>query len=250
MENRRINILWTGGLDSTYRIVELSRRECIVQPYYIVGKRKSLQQELRAMDKIVHLLRKDNKTRATLSDLILIEEKDIAKDNQIFDSWMYLFPGKGTRSLQYYWLAKYAAHNNLMMEMGLQFSPNGTIVKAVDESLLIPHPDADYDVLMIDKTRADQDVINLFGHFYFPKSLYHKTKKEEIEELYAMGYKNVVKHTWSCLKPVWGFPCGHCLPCRSFEKEGVKIPITGKILYNIKNMFKKKDKKKKESHAK
>lgn len=235
-----INILWTGGLDGTYRIVELSRRSCIVQPHYICFKRKSRLQEIHAMESILCFLRKDKRTRATLLDPILIEEKDIAKDSQIFDSWMRLFPGKGTRSLQYYTLAKYAVHNNLYMEMGLQFSPNGTIVKAFDESLLIPYLDADYDVLMIDQSRADEDTVNLFGNFYFPRSLYHKTKKEEIKELYAMGYKKVVKHTWSCFNPIWGYPCGHCFPCRSFEKEGVKIPITGKILYSIKNMFKKK----------
>lgn len=236
----KIDILWTGGLDSTYRIVELSRRSCVVQPHYILNDRKSRKEELQAMDTILRLLRKNKNTCATLLNPIFIPKDNIAKDNDIFDSWMMLFPGNGTKSLQYYTLAKYAAHNNLHLEMGLQFSPNGTIVKAIDESLLIPHPDKDYDVLMIDPSRADQDTINIFGNFYFPKSLYHKEKKEEIAELYALGYKSVVKHTWSCLKPIWGFPCGHCLPCRSSEMEGVKISRIGKILYWISHIFEKK----------
>jgi hypothetical protein len=189
------------------------------------------------METILSLLRKNKNTRATLRDPLFIPKESIAKDNDLFDSWVTLFPEKGTRSLQYYTLAKYAVHNQLHLEMGLQFSPNGTIVKAIDESLLIPHPNKDYDVLMIDQSRADQDTINIFGQFYFPKSLYHKEKKEEIAELYAMGYKAVVKHTWSCLKPIWGFPCGHCLPCRSSEREGVKIPRIGKIFYSITHLF-------------
>lgn len=234
-----IDLLWTGGLDSTYRLIELSRRSCVVQPHYILDSRKSRNKELYAMYTILRLLRKNKNTYAVLRDPLLIEKESLVKDNDIFDSWMMLFPGKGTGSMQYYTLAKYAAHNNLHLEMGLQFSPNGTIVKAIDESLLIPHPDKDYDVLMIDHSRADQDTINVFGNFYFPKSLYHKKKKEEIAELYAMGYKTVVKHTWSCLKPIWGFPCGHCLPCRSSEIEGVKIPRIGKILYAITHLFEK-----------
>lgn len=233
----KIDLLWTGGLDSTYRIVELSRRSCVVRPHYILDDRKSLKEELHAMDTILRLLRKNKNTRATLLDPIFVPKDSLAKDYKIFDSWMMLFPGKGTKSRQYYTLAKYAAQNHLHLEMGLQFSPNGTIVKAIDESLLIPHPDKDYDVLMIDQSRAGQDTINVFGNFYFPMSLYHKEKKEEIAELYAWGYKAVVKHTWYCLKPIWGFPCGHCLPCRSSEIEGVKIPRFGKILYSITHFF-------------
>lgn len=238
--NDKIDLLWTGGLDSTYRMVELSRRSCVVQPHYILNDRKSREKELQAMDTILRLLRNNKNTRATLLEPIFVPKETIAKDNDIFDSWMMLFPGHGTKSMQYYTLAKYAVHNNLHLEMGLQFSPNGTIVKAIDESLLIPHLDKDYDVLMIDQSRADQDIINIFGNFYFPKSLYHKEKKDEIKELYALGYKTVVKHTWSCLKPIWGFPCGHCLPCRSSEMEGVKIPRIGKILYQIHHLFDKK----------
>ena len=195
------------------------------------------------METILCLLRKNKNTRATILTPIHVHKENIAKDTKIFDSWVMLFPGKGSKSMQYYSLAKYAAHNNLFLEVGFQFSPNGTIVKAIDESYLIDHPDKDYDVMMIDPSRADQDTLNLFGHFYFPKSLYHKEKKDEIAELYAMGYKSVVKHTWSCLTPVWGFPCGHCLPCRSSEKEGVRIPWIGKFLYWLTN--KKADDKKK-----
>lgn len=236
----KVDILWTGGLDSTYRLVELSRRLCIVQPHYIIDSRVSLKEELRAMETILRLLRKSKNTRATILDPIFVPKESIAKDTKIFDSWVMLFPGKGTKSMQYYSLAKYAAHNNLFLEVGFQFSPNGTIVKAIDESFLIDHPDKDYDVLIIDPSRSDQDTLNMFGHFYFPKSLYHKEKKDEITELNALGYKAVVKHTWSCLTPVWGFPCGHCLPCRSSEKEGVKIPRIGKFLYSITKPSKEK----------
>ena len=39
-EKRIVNIFWTGGLDSTFRIVELSQRQCTIQPYYIRLKKK------------------------------------------------------------------------------------------------------------------------------------------------------------------------------------------------------------------
>lgn len=34
MKNK-VNILWTGGWDSTYRMIELSRKELDVNPIYI-----------------------------------------------------------------------------------------------------------------------------------------------------------------------------------------------------------------------
>ncbi len=241
-EERHINILWTGGLDSTYRMVELSRRPCIVQPYYVLDNRASQKQELHAMESILRLLREDKKTRATLLDTIHVNEESLSTDYQILDSWLRLFPGRGTRSKQYYYLAIFAEQHHLHLEIGIQFSPNGTVAKAIDEPLLIPHPDADYDALMIDHSRADQDTINLFGHFYFPKSLYHKMKNEEVEDMQAMGAGEIIKHIWFCLTPIMGHPCGHCLPCRSTEKEGEKIPITGKILYSTLHPMRKSKK--------
>lgn len=54
MEKGTVNILWTGGWDSTFRVVELSRMEGItIQPVYVIDpNRKSVPYELRAMDNI------------------------------------------------------------------------------------------------------------------------------------------------------------------------------------------------------
>lgn len=236
---RTINILWTGGLDSTLRVVELSQRKCTIQPYYFVMKRKSLHHELNAIRKISRILRKDKRTLATLFDPIMVDVEDLARDTNVFDSWCRLMRGL---SWQYYIFAKYARQYNIEMEMGLQFSPNGSVAKNIDETLLIPHPDADYDVRIIDKTRADQDTINVFGGFCFPNSLYHKTKREEVEILRNNGYEKVLKYVWFCFRPTLGYPCGHCLPCRSSEKEGVPLPRIGKILYAIHRFFLKENK--------
>lgn len=237
-EGRIINILWTGGMDSTFRIVELSRCQCTIQPYYIViGKRKSCRYELNAIDKISRIIRNDVRSQAKLLDPIIVYEQDIPRDSNIFDSWFRLMRGK---SWQYYILAKFANQHQMEMEIGIQFSPNGTVARYVDESLLIHHPDINYNVQVIDKTRSNQDTLAVFGNFCFPKSLYHKTKREEIEILRRDGYEKVLKHVWFCFNPIWGFPCGQCAPCVSSEKEGVLVPRMGKVLYTIFNWFKKK----------
>lgn len=42
MKPRIVNILWTGGLDSSFRVIELSQMEVIIQPYYIIDPVRSL----------------------------------------------------------------------------------------------------------------------------------------------------------------------------------------------------------------
>ena len=48
-----IKLLWTGGWDSTYRLVELSRMDVTVQPIYgCDGKRDSMEIEKQTLEKI------------------------------------------------------------------------------------------------------------------------------------------------------------------------------------------------------
>ncbi len=54
-----VHILWTGGLDSTCRVIELSRMEGItIQPYYLLDPRRhSTRQEIRAISRIFEDIR-------------------------------------------------------------------------------------------------------------------------------------------------------------------------------------------------
>lgn len=48
--NEPVYILWTGGWDSTFRVVELSLKNQTIQPLYCVDKnRKSIDKEIEAM---------------------------------------------------------------------------------------------------------------------------------------------------------------------------------------------------------
>ena len=49
-ENKVCKILWTGGWDSTYRIVELFREQIQIQPIYCCDpSRGSMQREIETM---------------------------------------------------------------------------------------------------------------------------------------------------------------------------------------------------------
>ncbi|MEZ3478149.1 MAG: hypothetical protein K1W08_06005 [Lachnospiraceae bacterium] len=106
-KNEVVEILWTGGFDSTFRIVQLSQREIVIQPIYLDSQRKSRLYELEAIDKITQKLKEHEMTRCTFAPLIIIEENQRKKDFVIsvaYDSILeYDFLGP-----QYKWLGSFA----------------------------------------------------------------------------------------------------------------------------------------------
>ena len=243
MQKREIHILWTGGLDSTYRVVELSRQECVIQPHYIIiNGRGTVKNELRAISDINTTLNNDKRTKAKLLPVEIMPMSEVEVYDDILSAWELLHEKKYFNSTQYPLLARYARQKNLKMEMGIQFSENGSVADIVDESYLVDCPERD-DVLMIDPVKGSEEWASytMFKDFLFPKSLYHKTKREEVEELKAQGYDKVLKKVWTCFNPVLGMPCGHCFPCKSAMKEGAgtMIPFVGYVLGGLRLYYNK-----------
>ena len=242
MKKREVHILWTGGLDSTYRVVELSKIDCVIHPHYIITGRSTVEYELRAISDITAILNRDKRTKAKILPLEKCSKSELEEYTDILSAWELLHKKKDFYSTQYPLLACYARQKKLKLEMGIQFSENGTVVKIVDESYLMDCPDQD-DVMMIDPVKGSQEWASytMFKDFLFPKSLYHKTKKEEIEELKNQGYDKVLKKVWTCFHPVLGMPCGHCFPCKSTMKEGagMMIPFVGYMLGGIRQYYNK-----------
>lgn len=236
MENRIVHIFWTGGLDSTYRLVELSRQKCVIQPHYVIVNRKNIKYELRAISEISNILSSDKRTIAEIRPVRTFPKSELEEYPDIQLAWEYLHEKKNFKSKQYPLFTRYARQKKLKLEMGIQFSKNGTVAKVVDESYLKDCPDND-DVMMIDPEKGSHEWASytLFQDFLFPKSLYHKTKREEIEDLKRLGYDKVVKKVWTCFRPVLGMPCGHCFSCQSakYEGAGELIPAVGYILGGI-----------------
>ena len=232
MENRIVHILWTGGLDSTYRMVELSRQKCVIQPHYAMVRR-NIEYELKAISEIITILSHDKRAIAEIRPVETLQKSELEEYEDILQAWDFLHEKKGFNSSQYYYLALYARQKKLKLEMGIQFSEGGSVVEVVDESYLTDCPD-NSDVMMIDPEKGSHEwaSFTLFQDFLFPKSLYHKTKREEIEELKRLGYDEVLKKVWTCFHPVFGMPCGHCFACQSAMKEGAGelIPKVGYVL--------------------
>jgi 7-cyano-7-deazaguanine synthase len=118
-EQQTINLLWTGGLDSTFRLCQLSHYGVTVQPYYIVEERASMNCEIRAMDKIRVLLSTKCHKDFSILPTMYISQDTLAADQAIEHSWNVLHE-KYKIGSQYDYLSRVAKQQNIELEIGLE----------------------------------------------------------------------------------------------------------------------------------
>lgn len=117
-----VNLLWTGGLDSTFRLVELSREEATIQPIYILDPtRGSIHREINAMNRIYEVLKTKNQTKAVLLDIKFIDFNSINQNKKITESWNF-FSDSYKLGSQYDYIARFALQYDLLLEVGLENS--------------------------------------------------------------------------------------------------------------------------------
>lgn len=211
-----VEILWTGGFDSSFRVVQLSRMDVIVQPYYIRDRRRSERNELDAMRTIRALLLARPETKAELHEPILLNSWDILVPDDIRAAERALIARYALKS-QYAWMAAFAlAHPNI--EAGIVKGDNSLRIlnenggTAQYEDAVLGHyfkvsPDAAPEVRLIN------------SGFCFPNL--DMTKVDIRNEYLRLKYRDVMDATWSCHHPVRGKPCGVCGPCRTAIAEGM-----------------------------
>ena len=103
-----MRIFWTGGWDSTYRLVELSRMNVTVEPVYCVDRgRVSLEIERAAMKKILKALHDKPETKAKILPIKEIDIEALPENKDITEAYNALCKSVRLGS-QYEWLAKVA----------------------------------------------------------------------------------------------------------------------------------------------
>lgn len=88
------NVCWTGGLDSTLVVTQLSQFPVTIRPFYIKGQtyRLSEPQELEAITSIRKQLLEDPRTKAELLPISIIEKDDPRiKDREIIKAHRYIY---------------------------------------------------------------------------------------------------------------------------------------------------------------
>ena len=222
-----VNVLWTGGWDSTFRILQLSTKDIIIQPFYLKDdNRKSQNFELNAIRSITEDIRNLASTQCTIRDVIFMNVSDINEDKDITQAYKNLAK-KHRLGIQYEWLARYSKNiNNL--EIGDEngraidsiilsaIKANGDIKRIVD--------DKKGEYYIIDKSVSSKDIIKVFGNYHYPILYYSKLEmKKEAEE---KGFIDLMNKTWFCHTPIDNQPCGRCVPCVGTIKKGLEYRLS------------------------
>lgn len=212
------HVFWTGGLDSTYRVIDLLRTsEELVKPHYIIRHEESTGNEIDAMNNIRRgVTRKYPDLRPKLlpttyinEDLIPhVEEVDVVVDKLRAEM-------RGVHE-QYQILAHYCKSSKIE-EIDLTY----------EREQGEPSPD-------------NIGVSQYFGKTYpfdnFRNPHANITKKECYIKAKAEDWHDLLKLTSFCRRPKRnGKPCGTCGPCADVVKEGLgfRLPLSSRIKARI-----------------
>lgn len=216
------NVLWTGGWDSSYRVLDLVLvQKKQVQPWYIASLlgRVSTPQELRAMDEIrAELEKRDPDAAARILPTITVRDKDISVDPEVAAKLKSLQRQQHLGD-QYGPLASFAKQKGIKLEL--------SVVKGGLRGLLCDRfyttPSGDIEV----SAELHEDLY-LFSYFRYPLS--GLTKMDMRAEAEKHGFRDLLELTWFCHLPLRQKPCGICQPCQYARQGGMSWRVPGPTL--------------------
>jgi hypothetical protein len=239
MSETNYDVLWTGGWDSTFRVLYLALVEkASVQPHYIIDvDRQSSLRELQAVSEIrQELAGLDKQAACRIKPLKITSIRDIPEDKEITAAFSRL-RSKSWLGGQYDWLARYVKNNGLL---GLELSVHvddkaynflkghvklmsGSWVLREDTALLGPDKKTD---------------LKIFSNFRFPLLECSKLEMRDLAKQY--GYITALEKAWFCYHPVNGKPCGTCNPCIYTIEEGMsyRFPKSSLLRYRLRHATK------------
>ena len=212
-----VEILWTAGQDSKFRLVELSRMPGVeVQPYYIKGERKSTEIEIEHIHLILAKLYSREETKATIHTPIIVEKSSLELDTDVLNAHTE-FNKHTWLGGQYRYLGSFAKEHK-GLELSIEKADADECLHLVTNKISTPVGDTH----VIDE-HADKDAYMIFKDFTFP--VIDKTKDDEYAILREWGYEDIIDLTWFCHTPIDGKPCGYCHPCCDCVEMGFKFTL-------------------------
>jgi len=253
------NVCWSGGLDSTLIVTQLSQFPVTIRPFYIRGQtyRLSEPQELEAVAAIRELLLADPRTKAELLPLTVIEKDDPRiKDREIIKAHRRIYmrlleeykakhggslPSAGSQQIyvdsafvspQYVACASLAKSLEETIELGVICDDLEHILASkLFSTSTVSDKLTGRNLMHLDEETPDKDLYLLFQDIRFPlagQGMY----KRDIWQWYAEHqYLEVRSKTISCQSPLihedgtWE-PCGICTACIGVIHEGLLEPFT------------------------
>lgn len=238
-----VNLLWTGGWDSTFRLAQLILiLKKKVQPYYIIdSNRKSLRQEIIAIEKITKMLFEKEATAKKLLLPIKFSLTSEIRINQNISSTYKRLKVLSSIGSQYDWLARFCFDNSISnMELCIEKEENGRAYRIIKDCIVLLNTET-YSSYIVDKKFEQTDTYELFKFFSFP--IIHISKSEMAEIARDYDFIEILHASWFCHNPLKNsVPCGTCNPCIDHMKSnlGFRFTLKGRLRYRFRYFYNKK----------
>lgn len=205
-----MRLFWTGGWDSTYRLVELSRMDLTVEPVYCIDKgRGSLEIERAAMKNILRALQDKPETKAKILPVKEIDIETLPENKEITEAYNTVCKSVRLGS-QYEWLAKVAL-DYPGIELGIEY-PDGTLGGCTSALNQFAEMKQTNGIWKIDCDSSSKECCLIFGNINFP--IIDISELEMQKNIEKWNYEDVMSNIWFCLNPINNRPCGKCEPCK------------------------------------
>jgi 7-cyano-7-deazaguanine synthase in queuosine biosynthesis len=234
LQNEVTQLLWTGGWDSTFRLLQLLLvRQRAVQPYYLIdAERASTGAELKAMKTIkTRLFQEHPQAQGLLQPVAYVEISDMEPDRETAAAFRAV-AARGGIGNQYEWMARFCKQHGIH-GIELCIHRDDVAHKAL-APFVLEHPVGEYTTCSLDMTRAPLEERVLFCYFQFP--LFHLSKVEMAAAAREQNWSPIMNLTWFCHRPTRRQqPCGTCHPCRWTMAEGLgwRIPLSRRIVAGV-----------------
>lgn len=203
-------ILWTGGWDSTFRVLQaLLLEHRTVQPIYVLSAtRGSTMQELRAMELI----------RAAVLARLHAPGRLLATQVHIGAQYPPRAELVGMREsiLRRGWIGEQYVNFAAVAEALDWQEVEMSLERHVPVPSIIESEFVGRDGLVRDTAEAA-----LFSRFSYPVT--GLTKRDMARVAQDHGFEDLLRMRWFCHQPIRDKPCGRCRPCRLAVREDVEF---------------------------
>ena len=228
-----VNVAITGGLDSSFTMVYLSKIDVNIQPYYIRDNRDSEENELNAIAEITADILKHPGTKCKILPLKVFKSWEIEPDAEITAAYERLRDTTNIGS-QYDWLARFAKSVDGLM-INIEKSENSKLVNCIKQyGRLKRVKEGDISYCVLNEEKSSNDLVLLLKSLHLPLPLLETTKLEAYAYYKKLGFEGSADKTWFCFTPIDGKPCGTCNPCKSAIGDGMTFRFTKEALKRYK----------------
>jgi len=215
-----LDVLWTGGWDSTFIVLDAALHEGrAVRPHYVVDRRRpSADRELQTMERIrAGVAARSPEAAARIAPTLVVERTSIPPDDRV-DRWYRALGARAHVAEQYPWLSRYARTRPAPLALGIIRRSGGL------RDVIAPELEVAAGVRRL-RAEVSDEAFELFRPFVFPTIELSKLDMRDLAD--ARGFRPLLDLSWFCHQPRRnGAPCGFCPPCHDARHQGMGWRLT------------------------